>query len=64
MREMREIACNELFRVPFHPPLLLRQKPSKVFDRQVRRFPFAEVLADAFVISLTLSELSEYFLYT
>jgi hypothetical protein len=43
---------------------MLRQKPSKVFDRWVQRLPFAEVPAVILVISLTESDkLARDFVY-
>jgi hypothetical protein len=49
----REINRKGILQNPFHPPLMLRQKPSKVFDRRLRRCPSAKVLANAFAIDLT-----------
>ena len=42
-----------LIQNPLRPSLMLRQKPSKVFDGRVRPLPSAEVLAEPSGISLT-----------
>ena len=55
----REINRKGILQNPFRPSLLLRQKPSKVFDGRVRPFPSAEILANSFAISLTLPELPQ-----
>jgi hypothetical protein len=61
----REINRKGILQNPFRPSLLLRQKPSKVFDGRVRPFPSAEILANSFAISLTLPELPQTsFVYT
>ena len=52
--QFREVDPEALIQNPLHPSLMLRQKPSKVFDCRVQQFPFAEVRAQVLVTSLTL----------
>ena len=51
--QTREINPGALIQNPLRPSLMLRQKPSKVFDGRLRPFPSSEVLVEPSATSLT-----------
>ena len=51
--QVRESDRQSSLQNPFLPPLLLRQKPSKVFDRWLQRFPCAKILERSLSTSLS-----------
>jgi hypothetical protein len=53
------VACAGVFWNPFHPPLSLRQKPSRVFDCRERQWPSAKIPPNSHARSLTDSAMTE-----